>query len=185
MQITKKIFFISTILFLFSVFYNTTYANIFPTNAISLVYPIQGSQTITVSSTMTPKTILAVQMMQSNVASDTILKCGTTDIFYNKATTTPQVLMNKICSNTLTISKTGNDLAYVYITYVDYDISGVTSTIPLNPDFSSGDLVNAFFSFLIIIFILIYFLRSAINSVPVVRRYQGNNSPDGKEFYDI
>lgn len=184
MQRTKKFLYILTIILLFG-FCSFANADVFPVNAISLVYPIQGAQNIIISDTTTTKTVLAVQIMQTNVSSDTEVRCGDNIIFYNKATTTPQVLMSKICADTLSIVKTGNDLAYVYITYVNYDISGVTSDIPLNPDFSSGDMVNALFSFLIIILILIYFLQKAISSVPVVRHYTGNNSPDGKEDYKI
>jgi len=67
---------------------------------------------------------------------------------------------------------------------------GQTCTIPasdpiLTPFFSSGDIMVSVLLFIIIILILIKFLKSGINTVSIIREYQGNNSPDGKEFYKI
>jgi len=39
--------------------------------------------------------------------------------------------------------------------------------------------------FIIIFLMLINLLKSGIGSVSVIRKYQGNNSPDGKEFYKL
>lgn len=55
----------------------------------------------------------------------------------------------------------------------------------ITPFISSGEMLISFFLLILIILKLIEFLKSAISSVEVVRNYQGNNSPDGKEFYKI
>jgi len=55
----------------------------------------------------------------------------------------------------------------------------------ITPFFNSGDIVISLFLFIIIILMLIRFLKKGINSVEVLRHYQGNNSPDGKEFYKL
>ena len=53
------------------------------------------------------------------------------------------------------------------------------------PFFSSGDMMIAVMLFIIIFLMLINLLKSGIGSVSVIRKYQGNNSPDGKEFYKL
>jgi len=68
--------------------------------------------------------------------------------------------------------------------------TGQTCLIPtqdpiFTPFFSSGDIMISVLLLLLVIFELVKFLRAGINSVEVKRNYQGNNSPDGKEFYKI
>lgn len=53
------------------------------------------------------------------------------------------------------------------------------------PFFSSGDIMISILILLLVFFELVKLLRGGINSVEVKRIYQGNNSPDGKEFYKI
>lgn len=67
---------------------------------------------------------------------------------------------------------------------------GQTCTIPASdpfftPFFSSGDIMISILIFLLLVFELVKFLRAGISSVELKRKYQGNNSPDGKEFYDL
>lgn len=60
-----------------------------------------------------------------------------------------------------------------------------TSNPFFTPFFSSGDIMISILLLILVIFELIKFLRSGINSVSITRNYQGNNSPDGKEFYKL
>lgn len=68
--------------------------------------------------------------------------------------------------------------------------NGQTCIIPtqdpiFTPFFSSGDIMISILLLLLVVFELIKFLRGGINSVEIKRIYQGNNSPDGKEFYKL
>ena len=53
------------------------------------------------------------------------------------------------------------------------------------PFFSSGDIMISVLLLILIVIELIKLLRGGLNSVSVIRKYQGNNSPDGKEFYEL
>lgn len=53
------------------------------------------------------------------------------------------------------------------------------------PFFSSGDIMISILLLLLLLIELIKLLRSAISKQKVIREYQGNNSPDGKEFYNL
>jgi len=60
------------------------------------------------------------------------------------------------------------------------------NTSPLfTPTFSSGDIMISILLLLLFFIELVKLLRFSINKTKVVRHYQGNNSPDGKEFYQI
>ncbi len=53
------------------------------------------------------------------------------------------------------------------------------------PFFSSGDIMISVLLFILVVIELIKLLRQGLNTQQVIRNYQGNNSPDGKEFYKI
>jgi len=53
------------------------------------------------------------------------------------------------------------------------------------PFFTSGDIMISILLLILVVLKLIELLRGAISKVILHRRYQGNNSPDGKEFYEI
>lgn len=53
------------------------------------------------------------------------------------------------------------------------------------PFFSSGDIMISILLLLLIIIELINLLRGSLKGVDIHRKYQGNNSPDGKEFYKL
>lgn len=68
--------------------------------------------------------------------------------------------------------------------------SGQTCLIPASdpfftPFFSSGDIMISILLFILIVIELIKLLRAGISTVSIIRKYQGNNSPDGKEFYKL
>jgi hypothetical protein len=54
-----------------------------------------------------------------------------------------------------------------------------------SPIFSSGDIMINILLLLLVVFEMVKFVRQAISKTPTHREYQGNNSPDGKEFYQI
>ena len=79
-----------------------------------------------------------------------------------------------------------NDIILNCIEIVNGQTCTITGDEPfITPFFNAGDVLVSLFLFIIIILILIHFLKSGINSVDVLRKYQGNNSPDGKEFYKL
>lgn len=183
--ITKKLFF-TFILFISLFISQRAFAGVFPDNAKTNINTVAGGGNTIVVNTTTPKTILGVQIVQQNTASDTIVRCGTENVVFNYATTLPMFFLSYVCNGTINIQKTGNDTAHTIITWVDYDLTGgYAGDIIMSTNFTSGELMISTLLFLILILILIYFLRSAINSVRVNRRFQGNNSPDGKEFYEL
>jgi len=102
-----------------------TLASVFPNDAITKTFHITGASTQTI--TGGSSTILGVQAMQSAQASNTSVLCGANEVFLNMAKDTPFILMNYVCSDTLTIVKTGNDTSFTTITYVPYVISSSNS----------------------------------------------------------
>ena len=91
-----------------------------PNDSISLFYEISGTTSQTLVSGTSHKTIIAVSMQQSKDLSDTILLCGTDILAKNYAKDLPQNFINYQCNDDIIISKTGNDLASVIISYVPY-----------------------------------------------------------------
>jgi len=71
--------------------------------------------------------------------------------------------------------------------------SGQTCTIPFSslstafvtPQITSGELIVSFFLLLILVVLLIQLLIPAIRTVPILRKFLGNNSIDGKEINTI
>ena len=68
--------------------------------------------------------------------------------------------------------------------------TGQTCTIPasdpiVTPFFSSGEILMSIFLFILILLEMVKLLKAGIGSVKVVREFNGNNSPDGKEKYQI
>jgi len=172
---TKKIFLYSfAILFLFS-FFSKTYASEFPNDAKTVRVANETSQDQTNVSILPTGTYTILNIIinsKDNRANE--VKCGTTTLmlergsalFFNQE-------MATLCENkavTANLYRTSS----ISIVYVDYNLA-------LRPE----NFLTNFFLLIIIFLILVYFLRSAISSVGVTRKYQGNNSPDGKEFYQL
>lgn len=107
-----------------------TNANTFPNDAKSAYFSVQGvtNMTVATGTIQKPYTILGVSMQQSNVASDTYLKCGTVTLAHNTATTLNFIPLSYVCNDVISLSKTGNDVASVIVTYVEYNLASSTST---------------------------------------------------------
>lgn len=115
----------------------------FPNDAITISEPISGITSIQITSGGGPNTILAVSMQQENNSSDTTIECGNDAVARNYATNFSVVQMNYQCDDNIIISKTGNDEAFVIVTYVPYftgDFSTTTEGTIYNPttDISSS-----------------------------------------------
>jgi len=158
-----------------------------PNDTITLFKEISGNATYTFVSGNSPKTILAVSMQQSKDLSDTILLCGNTVIAKNYAKDFPQNIVNYHCSDNITISKTGNDLSSVIISYVPYftnDYSTTTqygynpnlgiassSDIQIYGSFSAGEMMIAFVLVLQFFFMVLVALVSSFSAIKTKKRY--------------
>ena len=131
-------------------------------------------------------TILAVAMQQSNVSSDTEIRCGSDLVAKNYATNFSNVTMNYQCDGAIVIAKTGNDDATVVITYVPYLTSEYSTTTPWNlpipenasttnlyvlANFSAGEIVISFLIFCLILLKLASLLASALSSIKTKKTF--------------
>lgn len=160
----------------------------FPNDSITLFKEISGNTTFVMVSGTAPKTIIGVAMQQSKDLSDTVLLCGSNVLAKNYAKDLPQILMNYQCAQPITISKTGNDVSSISLTYVPYFTSDFattttenlgfnpTTTIASSTDiqvygyFSAGDIV---ISVLLLCLILLKVLRdmaSALSGIKTKRK---------------
>jgi protein involved in ribonucleotide reduction len=126
---------------------------IFPNDTITYTIhiPTGGAGDYIISNNF-PTTILGFAFYQKNVASDSIITCGSTPFFDNFAQTIPYISANYICNDVLKIVKTGNDEAMILVNYVPYNISlNSTSTPFAQNGFSYGDILISFFLFIIMV----------------------------------
>jgi hypothetical protein len=125
---------------------------IFPFDAITKTIVTSGTQTTYIETGNASRTILAVQTTQSNLASNTDIKCGTTEILTNFAKDTQFHLSQFRCAGDLFIVKTGNDTSQTVITYINRDIAidATTSTQRVAAGFTYGEVINGIFLFLIL-----------------------------------
>lgn len=62
----------------------------------------------------------------------------------------------------------------------------INSSSPfITPFFSSGEVLISLFLFILIILEIIKLVIKATGSVTVIKKLQGNNTQDGKEFYNL
>ena len=120
-------------------------------------------------------TILGVAMQQANVSSDTDLRCGNEIIARNYATNFSYVPLNKTCTSTINIDKTGNDKASLVINYVPYELQktststieevlgGATTTVQVNGGYDGANLQEWLFVVMVVIFIISWLLWPRIS----------------------
>lgn len=53
------------------------------------------------------------------------------------------------------------------------------------PNFSSGEIVISIFLLILILLQLITLIRDSFKNIKISRRFMGNNTQNGKEFYEI
>ena len=116
---------------------------------------LSGNTTTTFLVVTEPIYILKTRTQQSKDLSETIIYCGNEAILHNYAKDYTIDLMNYECSQDITIVKTGNDEAFISLSYIK------TASTTIDRTFSQGELVNTFFSFLIfgVLFIMLLFQK--------------------------
>lgn len=128
-----------------------------PSDAKSVQVEVSGNGNTVVVNGTNAKTILGVAMQQSNTASDTSLRCGTTILAKNYATNFSYVPLNKVCYGTINIEKTGADTASVVINYVTYDMS-LKPTTTIQDVYNNGQLGLNANEWLFIVAIFLFFI---------------------------
>lgn len=173
----------------------------FPNDSITISEPISGNVVQQMTSGGGPNTILAVSMQQANVSSDTTIECGNDPVARNYATNFSVVHMNYQCDDNIIISKTGNDEAFVIITYVPYftgDFSTTTEGTIYNPNsdistssdivvygsISAGEFIISFILLMAILLKLMELLSKGLSNITTERKflkYNGGDVPIEKE----
>lgn len=97
----------------------------YPRDAISLQVDQSGATTsrMLVSTTTDGLTVLDIATIQSNVASDTYIRCNAQQIFHNFAREISATPTHFICYGSLYMDKTGSDDVSLTLTYVPRDRS--------------------------------------------------------------
>jgi len=108
---------------------------IFPAGTINYTTEISGitSETIVAADTANPVTILSIRMQQEKDLSTTNIDCGTKRLARNWAKDYPLDFPFAVCTNDVVISKTGNDIAFVSVSYLPYNINEGTESVVLTP----------------------------------------------------
>ena len=127
----------------------------FPFETQTIFSTLSGNTTTTFLVVTEPIYILKTRGQQSRNVSETKIFCGSEKIFNNYEKDYTIDLLNYKCSEDITIAKTGQDEAFVSLSYIKV----ASSTIDRN--FSQGELINTFFSFLIfgVLFIMLLFQK--------------------------
>lgn len=98
------------------------------------------------------KTILGINFLQGSTASDTILKCGSQNVYQNFAKDTAYIELNFPCEDNLKLEKTGQDEAQIIVNYVVRDRGNIPD--PFNDSFASINsqvFLTNFFLFIIVL----------------------------------
>lgn len=166
----------------------------YPNDAKTVYHELVGAGSYNVTNNDGPNTILAVAVQQSNISSDSVVKCENDVVARNYATNFSNVTMNYQCEGDILISKTGNDNAAFIITYVPYltgDYSTTTqfgynphvgiassSEIQYYGAFSAGELLIAFILLLHFGAFLLGLLVQAIRAMKTKKTYIGYKAGD-------
>jgi len=161
--------------------------NMLPFDTITIFNEISGTVQHTLVSGNDPKTIIAVSMQQSKDLSDTILLCGNDILAKNYAKDLPQNIVNYPCSDDIIISKTGNDLASVIISYVPYSTSDLatstqygynptaniasSSDIQVYGSISAGEIMVSLFLFLLLWVKLVEVLAKGLDKLKTKKTF--------------
>ena len=119
---------------------------IYPSDSITVHKELIGPSSVTLL-TASSRTIVGVSIQQSGTASQSQLLCGTDVVAINYGKDFGYNDMNYRCSNDIIVSKTGQDNSSFLVTYVNYDVSLISTTTPIG----SG---NVIFGMGFIIFLL-------------------------------
>jgi len=169
-------------------------------DTITVFYELVGPTTVEVTDSGGPHTILGVAMQQSNVSSDTVVRCGTDVVAKNYATNFSNVEMNYQCDDDIIISKTGNDSASVILSYVprftgDYATStqfgysptnniSTTSDVQVYGSISAGEAIIAIFLLIFLVLKIMEYLARGLSGIDLKRysiKYNNGDVPIEKE----
>lgn len=128
---------------------------------------------ILISNDITPqKTILAIKLQQSGLASETIIYCGNNIIAHNFAKDYSLDLINYVCNNQdVILTKSGNDTAFLSLSYVPYDVSKISTSTPTYYNgFSGGEIINSTFNFLFLIFLMFFAFKLFTSGLKVYNK---------------
>jgi hypothetical protein len=103
----------------------------------TVVHELVGPSTYTLVPGTDTKRIVGFSMQQSNVASITEIKCGTTVIARNYGKDFPHTEVSRICNDKIEISKTGNDNSTVTLSYTT-QTTNATIPVTIPNDFYSA-----------------------------------------------
>lgn len=158
----------------------------YPNDAITYSTEIAGALTEIVYNGG-DSTILAVAMQQSNMSSDTTIRCGGDEVAKNYATNYSNVTMNYQCEDgAINILKSGNDDAFIVITYVPYLTGDYSTTTPwfspltensstsdiyVLPQYTAGDIVISSMLFLLILLTLARYLALALSKIQTKKTF--------------
>jgi len=120
----------------------------FPINSISTSTEISGDVTYVLVSTSSPTTIYGVRLQQSLDNSTTKVECvqngGKAIVAMNYAKDYPLDLLNLSCTGNISIVKTGNDTAFVSLTYGQTRVLSTNTPMYIN-GFSYGEIMIGLF----------------------------------------
>ena len=159
----------------------------FPNDAITVFEELNGPQTVNITGNNGPNTILSVAIQQSNVSSDTEIRCGGDTVAKNYATNFSAVPMKYDCDDDIILTKTGNDDASIIVTYVPYFLSDYSTTtqygynptpgiassgdIALYGAMSAGEILLAFLLLGQIFMLGLYMLIKSIGKITTRKKY--------------
>lgn len=164
----------------------------FPNKAVTIAHELVGVSSYDIA-LGDEFTILGVAMQQSNTSSNTVLKCDDVVIAKNYATNYSHVPMNYRCEGDIEISKTGNDNAFVIVTYVPYFTDEMsTTTLGYNPidniasstdvkiygSISAGEIVISSILLILLVIFLMKLLSDGLSNVKTKRKYIKYQSAD-------
>jgi hypothetical protein len=135
----------------------------FPQNTINYFKELTGVSSETITSNTS--TILSININQSGIASESIVKCGSVDIAKSYAKEYQDDNLFYICPNTLSIEKTNaGDKSFFSITYVPQDLS--TGISPVLPETLGGFFIgDTIIIFLLSVLISLVVLRGFIDTI--------------------
>lgn len=111
----------------------------YDTDALTITHEQVGPGTYQFLATGTIRYVLGVGVQQSGTASDTLVKCGNNLISRNYGKDANFQQMSYRCTEAITLDKTGNDSAFITITYIERDLS---LTTPLSISSSVSATIN-------------------------------------------
>ena len=131
----------------------------YPQNAITCTHEQVGAGSFTCESIAKHRTIFAVKMVQSGVASNTEILCGSQTIAKNYAKDLEQTFLSYDCNGTISFSKTGADSSMVSIVYTDYNYISQEASRSAIAD-TAQITYNGIIIFLVVFFGLLYFFKT-------------------------